>query len=249
MKNKSLIQFFANGFSLTNHSLDLWLINLSFNTLTSSFLNLKDKITSQNSILFLIIPFCTLLLNLSYNLSLPIFLQQKLSGKKLNYQELFKVVVTNAKRIVLPVIVLLVLFMMFVLLLALFIMVFFNPSTEYLLELKQYLKNSDGNPFFVLSTILLSLFTFTPFFYSLENITLLTSLKKSVVMAFKNSRFIIVIVFINIVIGFLRSLIQANFLFRNIFGTLLISYINLIITASALFYYQSHDTIHIPPKR
>ena len=110
-------------------------------------------------------------------------------------------------------------------------------------------KNSDGNPFFVLSTILLSLFTFTPFFYSLENITLLTSLKKSVVMAFKNSRFIIVIVFINIVIGFLRSLIQANFLFRNIFGTLLISYINLIITASALFYYQSHDTIHIPPKR
>lgn len=234
----SLLTFFKKGFDLTNKSLDIYLIKLIIYSLY--LVNyLLPYVDSTIIAIIITVPLLPIifLLNTSFSLSLPVFLLRKQQNKSTDLQNIFSVTTRNIKRLILPLILIFLIFML--------VGITFLISLTALLGWEQFLQSSQSlsnytkrwNPFIILSAALSSFFVFSPFLFSLENKGLISSLKGSVALSFKHLSYILWVFLAN----FISYSIYSFFLTETwgLFLTTAINfYIGLLVTSSTLFYYQ-----------
>ncbi len=186
MKLKSIIQYFLNGFSLTNRSLDIFLISLSLSipSLLRYFIpnTLLGKILSPVS-------FVLLFISIGFMLSLPVFLEQKQQKKVSDYRNIVKITFENTKRIILPSVLLFITFIVLLMFSFILVAIFLHPNKD---QVSIFFQNigKGWQPIFLIPITLMYFFEFTSFFFSLEHNGLLSSIRKSIVVAFNNLDYI-----------------------------------------------------------
>lgn len=226
MQQKSVFQYFREGFFLANKSLDIFLISFIVYFLSTFFL-------INNNILWIVFE----LTFLGFVLSTPLLLTKREHKQHLSLKEIFKVVAKNVKRIILPGI--LLLFLLGILLLIFFgVMGIFLPTGEQRVDFLQWLINA-LIPISFIYILLLSFFQFTAFFFSLENNGLFLSMKRSVATSFKNIKFIALIILFGIILRTILAFIPVENIWGQSVRILFSSYVSFVITASSLFYYQN----------
>lgn len=234
MQQRSIVQYFLKGFSLTNQSLDIFFISvlLFLPFLFSNFMphTILGKILSALSIVLIFI-------TLGFNLSLPVFLVQRQQKKALDYREIIKVVLKNTKRIILPSISLFILLTILLILSLILTAIFIHPSRE---EATSFFQNiGEGWQPIFLTIVLISFLEFTSFFFSLEHNGLLNSIKKSVLVAFNNLYYVSIVTLFSVISYFITGFIPIEPFWGQLARTLLGGYIGFALTASSLFYYQT----------
>lgn len=249
MFKKIWSDYFLKGFRLTNKSVDILFLSflLSFTSYLPTFFA-----NSAISSFVQLVSFTTLFINLGFTMSLPVFLLDKQQNKKLEVTQLKAIILTNTVRMILPGIALLVIsgilgilfFLMFVLASV------SNPSDQKeIIAATQNIGNQlrQWNPFFLLFVIFSSFFTFTAIYFSLEKKGLFSSLKKSFLFSIRHWRFITIVIVINCIFYTYSVLLPISFesIFGLIIRTVITSYVNLLILASALIYYQHHKESHL----
>lgn len=245
MQQKSVIQYFFKGFSLANISLDVLLIGL-FLPLLYLFLNSFIQNTILGKVLF-ILSFVLVFINIVFLLSLPVFLIQKQQKKALDYGQIIGVILKNIRRILFPIILLAVFFVLIfsaVMLIILFIHTLISlrlNSGKSEEEITSFIQNlgKGWHPILIMPIVAISFFEFTSFFFSLENNGLLSSIKKSINAAFNNLHYISIVILINIISYSINSFIPIQTFWGQLVRMVLGGYISLVLTASSLFYYQN----------
>lgn len=244
MQQKPIIQYFLNGFSLTNRSLDILLINLFlFLPLLKPTLLINY---TQNSIfgavLLLLAAFLLAFISIGFLLSIPVFLVQKQQKKALDYRHLGGVVIKNTRRIILPGVLLLVLLAVTLILLAILIEIFLhpNPSSKEITSFFQSIGKGWYLIFFIL-LVVITFFEFTSFFFSLEHDGLFSSMKKSISVAFNNLHYISIVILISIIYSLIISFVPIGTFWGQwrLVRMFLDGYISLAVISSSLFYYQN----------
>src|SRR5689334_2415922 len=102
MNHKPFTQYFSEGFSLANRSLDILCVAILL--WIPSIVSMYLPVTSSRGIVALILGLF-LLISIVFTLSIPVFLVSKQQGGTLTYKEVFGVVARNTRRMVLPVII------------------------------------------------------------------------------------------------------------------------------------------------
>ena len=239
--NNSTGNYFLKGFSLANKSLDIFFISvlLSLASFIPDFL--------ENSPIIKILSFATFLLffiQTGFSMSIPLFLVDKQQNKRLNYHDMWSVVLRNTKRMILPVILFLVLVMALgftLLFITAFNTIQSGGDFKQIVTSIQNLPNSlqDWNPIFLVVTGLFSLLIFTPIYFSIENKGIFSSIKRSLIFSFKNLNFILILITIDGIYSFISTLIPFSIENKIWLITVLGGYLNFIMTASAFLYYKS----------
>jgi hypothetical protein len=167
-------------------------------------------------------------------LSTPVFLVSKQQGETLSYKVVFGVVVRNTRRMILPVI---VYFLVFGVLLfgSMFI---FSPSRIAALFQNMPELSKGWQPTVLIFISVVYLFEFTSFFFSLENNGFFASMKKSLQVAFKNMPYIALLILFGAISYSIISILPVDASWRRLLSTVLGQYVNFVLTATSLFYYQ-----------
>lgn len=236
-KEKSLFNYFSDGFALTNKSLEVYLIALVLTLialLNSIFPN------SPYSGIFSLLLFITTIMSVGFSLSAPVFLLQKHQNKPLALQNMLSTTIKNTRRIILPLILIFILFIVLFIATSVLTAIFLYPTKEQVFQFFQsWDRFSKGwHPIFLIPSILFSFFVFTPFFFSLEYKGLLVSIKKSVALSFRNLSYIALVALVSIISYSVTSLLPIAETWGLLLRPAITVYLNLVVTASTLFYYQ-----------
>src|SRR3989344_2263494 len=177
------------------------------------------------------------LISIGFTLSLPVFLIQKQQNKALDYGQVVKATLKNTKRLILPGILLFILFT--IVLMASFVLaaISLHPSKDQVTSFFQSI-GKGWHPIFLIPIVLIAFLEFTSFFFSLEGNGLLSSVKKSIVVAFNNLKYISIIILISL-ISTITSFIPIETFLGPLVKMILSGYIALVLTASSLLYYQT----------
>lgn len=245
MKQKFIFIYLLNGFSLANRSLDIFFAIL-FLTLFSSL----GKYTQISPLvkIFPILSFIVFFVGIGFSLSLPVFLVQKQQKKALDYKNVLTVSFKNARRLIFPGILFLIIFIPFLIFSVIFISVFLHVSLN-----PTFIKDitTGIHPIQIALITLFSFLGFTSFFFSLEGDGIFISAKKSMIVAFKNLPYVGTMVLISIISYTVASYVPIS----NPWGLLRVvlnAYVGLVLAASALFYYQAviiKGSLNTPQKR
>ncbi len=235
MRQKSMINYFLNGFSLINRSLDIFLISLllSLPTLLSIY--------TQNSFFVKVLQllgFILFFISTGFMVSLPVFLIQKQQKRALDHRQIVGVTLKNTKRIILPGILLFIFFTILLGLSIVLVVIFLHPSKD---QVTIFFQNfgKGWQPIFLIPITLIAFLEFTSFFFSLEHNGLLSSIKKSIVAAFNNLHYTSIVILISIISYSLTGFIPIDTFWGQLARMVLGGYIALVVTASSLFYYQN----------
>lgn len=177
---------------------------------------------------------------MGFSLSIPIFLLRKQQNKSLDLQEMLSTTIQNTKRIILPAILLFILLV--VLLIASFVLVaiFLHPTKEQVPQFFQSLGNlSKGwNPYFLIPPVILSFFTFAPFFFALEHKGFFASIKDSFILSFRHLPYLAIVMLVGMISYSATSFLPVTEFWGLLLRYAISLYVSLIITASTLFYYH-----------
>lgn len=235
---KTLTSYFSAGFALTNKSLDLFV----FLALLSVG-NLLPYLWESNTVLFFLLSIIAFSIYFGFAMSLPVFLTDKQKSKALPPKTLITTTIKNIKRVILPLIVIFILSGLFVLL-AIFALVLVIISTGGTMTTAQaFLDNPQGLRFISIPLIsLLSVFTFSSIYFSLENNGVFSSLKQSLVFSIHHFRFVFIVMVIEFITEGVWAIIQipSGLSIIAIVQTIVREYVTLFIIASSLLYYQAH---------
>lgn len=247
MQQKSIINYFLSGFSLANRSLDIFLISLLFSlpTFLSTYIQ-NSPLAYVPQLLNVILAF----ISIGFMLSLPVFLVQKQQKKALEYRYIAKVTLKNTKRIILPVFIFFVLSVVILISSFILVAIILQPNKDQIIMFLQNIVKG-WQPISLIPIILLAFLQFTSFFFSLEGIGLLSSIRKSIVATFNNLYYISIVILIGIISYTLTSSIPIETFLGQVVITVLGGYIALVLTASSLFYYQAviKGSLKTPGKR
>lgn len=241
MTKSLLINYFIKGFSLANHSLEIYLIGIGL-SLVGVFGNLLSGSIIGKILQF--VSFISLFFTFGYQMSVPLLLTFKQQAKPLEFNNVWNIVLINTKRMILPIILFSILFMVFFFALLILFVATSHPtnSQDTAASIKNFIEQlRNWNPLFIIFGSIFSFFEFTPIYFSIENKGLFASIKGSVSFSFKHLNFIVLLVLINAINYTIITLIRIpiNPLGQLVF-TVITQYIALIISASTLLFYQSH---------
>lgn len=240
--NKVIFGYFSKGFSLTNKSLDIFLISLFFLLFGQlSYLFQDSLIRNTLEIISLIFIF----FSSGFHMSIPLFLLTKQQNKSLEYQMVWSVLIRNTKRMIIPTILFFVLIIGVFLFLLFLAVIFTRPADDqqFVNLLKSFVSYLSGwNLIFVIFGAIASFFVFTPIYFSVENNGFFSSLKKSATLAFRNLNYILIIILIFTISYSITALIpvSSDNIIVNLVRISITQYIALLVTASTLYYYQDH---------
>jgi hypothetical protein len=233
MRQYSLPIVFSQGFTLATKSFDVFLVGLVLSLLSLIVSSIQDALLAT---ILQVVSFVLLIINISFMLSTPVFLVKKQQNKVLHYKNLWEVVFKNTKRIILPGILLFIIFMTILVALFVFAASTFDSTGQ---QISYFFGDTNGLGLIpIVFMIGVSVFEFTSFFFSLENNSLLLSIKKSIGVAFRNIPYIGIIIFTNITSYILSSLFLSDGLWRQCIGMALGGYLSFVLSASSLVYYQ-----------
>lgn len=231
--------YFTKGFALVNKSLLVYLINLLL-WLPTIISNLLPNDSFKSILIFM--SYILMFLSLGFSLSIPSFLLQKQENKSLELKSILYITLKNTKRIIVPIILLGVIF--FVLL---FFILLINISIFSLTYLpndsfSEWLGSEDRSLIYQIFGIIISaassFFVFMPILFSIKNEGVFKSLLKSFSLSIKNFSFLSLVVLVNIVSSLLTGFLPITQTWGYSLGMMINSYVGLLITSSALLYYQ-----------
>lgn len=251
-QKQSVLNYLSKGFSLANHSLDIYLISATLVLISSTnFPNLPSPFGTILSIL----TFTFLFIWIGYELSIPSFLQQKQKESKLNLKSVYETTIKNTKRIFIPGILLIILLMG-----SLFAYVIIallqgsNPDqiTASIQQPSEFIISGftgGWSPviiaFSLISSVIFSFFTFTSIFFSIENKGIFRSIVQSVVLSSRHLHYISIIILVNLITSLIFKLFPIEQTWGRMLTSALTQYVNLVITASSLLYYRAvESTLH-----
>lgn len=236
-QNQSILKFYSDGFTLTNKSLDIYLISLFI------FLPILLNYFFPNSPYYVVLTLLSIpvaILNIGFSLSVPIFLLQKQQNQSLNFKSILSTTTQSIRRMILPAFLIFILFVALLMLSFILLFIFLHPTGRQVQQFFQSFSNlSKGwHPIFLIQPIIVSFLVFTPFLFSLEQQGLFASLKNSLVISIKNLPYLVGVIILGIISYSVTSFLPVTE-FWGLFLRFAVSlYIGLIITASTLFYYQ-----------
>lgn len=243
------LQSFAGGFRLLNRRLDIFIIYAALGIIG---ILTAGQIETEYSIFGFIFSLVTTIITISYLFSLPRFFELIQEERKLKYKDISIETLKNTKRMLLSLI--LVTAALVLLFVGIAIALVLTNTIETV-TMKILTPNSPYYPVMLLSFIIpVSLLTFAPVFFSLENTSFIVSLKRSFLFSLKNGSFFAVVILITSILVFINfntysidsSFSPAQFiltkqpLWLEMARVILGAYFNLVITASAFIYYQKH---------
>lgn len=248
-QRKAAYHYFIEGFSFLNKNIEIYLLLIVI-SLASTLLSIHSR--SIFGLIFLFIGLFLTAFHWGYLTSVPVFFVQKKNGKKLSYKYILDVSLQVTKRLIVPILILGLLFFLFIIGFLIVEQTVTNGNVEKMKAINQQLQNMIRQPnYFVifLSSLIFSFFSFFSIFFSLEKYSFINSIKKSVTFSFKNLQFIILAFLITIVSGYvIRAVIPASLIGTTVgitwFGFFyqgLMLYPSLVVTASALLYYQDYQ--------
>ncbi len=183
-----------------------------------------------------------LLFGTGYYFSIPLFLRLK-QGNQLSVSQIFSISVHTTKRLLIPFIVLILLLALgIIFMIVLIIAIKQDPQT-----ITNFLKSFQTTwslTYFVVMGILgliFSVYTFTPVYFTVENLGFFKSLKKSFTFALKNTKFFLIVLIVTMLVNFVSE--GFTFLITNSDLLLLVRALVLNFTAygtliSAYLYHQ-----------
>ena len=235
---------FIHGFSLLNRNIDLYLIAVLF-TLFLFFIHFLNKLPFPFGLINGILLVIVTVLSLSYGLLVPLLLSYNQQRMKISYQTLLKLIVGNAKRLLIPFIILIpILFIVSTIIGAVLIITLHIKNSQQLIQTLDTIQPSWNPGYFLFTsilTVLLSFLTFTSVFFSVENLGIFSAWVKSITFSFRNIRFIGLIIVISLATNFVSSvinLIPFDRAFVTYISSIPIQYIHLGVLSSSLLYYQ-----------
>lgn len=242
MTKSSLLNYFINGFSLANRSLEIYLIGIGLSLFGVLAGLLEGNILGK---ILQLVSFITVFFTFGYQMSVPLLLTHKQESKQLVFKSIWEIVLRNSKRMILPVILFGILFMVLFFALIILWVVMSHPSNskDMVAAMKNFIEQlRNWNPFFIIFGAIFSLFAFTPIYFSIENKGFFASVKRSVSFSFKHLNFMMLLILIGAINYTVITLIRVPIENRLALFVLtaFTQYTGLIISASTLLYYQDH---------
>ena len=249
-KENNIKDYFIQGFSLLNRNIDLYFLALLF-TLISFLIQHLYKLHLPIGFIITILSLVITVLSVSYSLTIPYFLSYKQIGKKLDYGFLWRTILHNAKRLILPIIVLTLIAVIAFIVIGIGIIVVVPLHVKNPQDFVRFLTQQGWIPWYVLFTtifaVIFSFFTFTSIFFSVENLGIFNAWIKSIAFSFKNIEFVVLIMAISVMADFITSftsLIPFDRTFTTYLALIPTQYIHLGILASSLLFYQDRKKQH-----
>lgn len=216
------LSYLLKGISLANKHLPLLSIFILLNI--PLYIVGQEGIPESIGILLVLLGIVAYFFSFSLSYCLPIFLAEK---KSYEYKQVFNTVLKTIKRLLLPGLVLLILFLGIGIIYGVFILIIKNDFIHRIL-------------FALIIGIVSPIFLFSPLYFSLEKAGFVDSLLKSIRFNMKHISYALLLCLLNIGIYFLTSLLPLN-LFGQFLNAIIYSYTYYILLASALFYFQNHN--------
>lgn len=236
MDFKTFLNYFKAGIEIANKNLRLFLIGfiLSEYFLLGTILP-RELPLSRLFIFLLVFP------NIGFSLTLPLFLTRSQKGEKDTFSYFLSETLSSLKRSFLQLI--LILFLTGIILT---VFLYSLVSLAKVLNISYTtLINANlqgitiGYSFFVLlSTLISILFSYIAIFFSLEKDSLISAVKKGVRVLRTYPRFTIWIFCLSIIASLIINIATFYLPFRDIFYSLISTYISFIITATILTFYK-----------
>lgn len=242
--NKQVSDYFKEGSALALKSWGLFLIGLFLTLLGSG--GIPDLLGDSfiKSVLQ-IIGFLLLFIGSGFSFSLPVFLVEKQQGKPLNLGNIFSITLGNSKRLILPLILMLVCIVIVVVISFFLIAQFIYGGNLNFMQNTQTQGLSAWNILFALLIGLFSFGTFTPVYFSLEKKGLFSSIKKSISLSSKNLSFIMIVFVISASTYLILALFLNNYqnLYQLFIRNVVFQFELLVIAAASLIFYQNHGGV------
>lgn len=238
-KERSLLDYYLNGLTLTNRSLKIYLLTIALTspTLLPSLLS-NSPLSEILSLLF--VPFA--IINLGFSLSIPVFLLYRQQNRSLDFQTIISTTIQNTKRIILPGILIFILFALLLISSFIITAVLLHPSKEQVTQFFQSLSqlNNGWHPAIFILSIIFSFFVFTSLLFSLEHKGLLDSIKDSFMISFQHLRYLSLVIITGMISYSITSFLPTEETWGLFARNAISLYITLAVTASTLFYYQKN---------
>ncbi len=249
----SVVDYFFRGFSLLNRNIELYLIAFLF-TLASFFLQYLNKLPFPLGLIISVIYLIVTVFSLSYTLSIPVLLEYKQQGKSLNYNNLWKIIIQNAKRLIIPVMVLIPIATIAFVIISIIVIKSLNvKNTGEFIKLIYLIYNIQlgWNPIYIIFisifTIIFSFFIFTSIFFSIENLGIFSAWSQSITFSFKNMRFMGLVIAVALITNSVaKFIISAPFdrIFVSYLSLIPAQYVSLALISSSLLYYKDRQGKH-----
>jgi hypothetical protein len=230
MKRTSLTHYFVNGFALANQSLDILLIDIVLVIPSLIGMYVENAILGKAISL---ISYILVFIGFVFTLSIPVFLVYKQRKEVLTYKEIFDVVVKNIRRMIFPTIV------CFLLLTVLMIILVAILLATKVISPPDFSASDEVQHVIPIAFIfVLSFFEFTSFYFSLEYNGFFTSMRKSLVAAFNNLRYIAPVILCGVASYVIFTFLSTGTLWGDLLRSVIGLYISFVVIASSLSYYQ-----------
>lgn len=242
-ENKSILNYFLQGFRLLNKNIEIFIINILL-LLISTFLptiNLPSELTLITAIISLTLS----LLIISYGLSIPLLFTYKQQGGIIDFSYLRKILPQNLKRLFESQTTAKSFLISFLILVtAIFAFLILKPDVKSITDGISNLNKTWDLRFTVYTSVLAilqSFLVFSSIFFSINNLRIYSALKNSIAYSFHNLKFVGVVaglyVASNLIFIFI-NLLPLESILLNALGYAASLYIGSVATASALIYYQ-----------
>lgn len=248
-KEKAVYGYFLNGFSFFNKNIEIYLVLVALNLVTTL---LPVQAKSIFGLIFLLMSIVVTVFQQGYTMSVPVFLAQKKNGKNLSYKYIRDITLQVTKRLIVPALIFALLFVLYIIAFIIVASAISNGDVEKMKAINQQLQNWIRHPNYLgilPFSLIFSFFSFFSIFFSLKKYGFISSIKKSITFSFKNLRFVILAFLISIVSGYVIRAVVPGTLLESQVGLKwwsflyqsLSMYPSLVVTASALLYYQDHQ--------
>lgn len=235
------LTYFSKGFSLTNRSPEIYLIFIGL-----SLFGILDILFKGSPIVIAlqIVSFIGFFFSFGFQMSVPLFFTFKQQAKPLDFNNMWPVILRNTKRMILPIILMVILFMILLFALLIWFIVSHPGNSQDIATaaIKNFPEQMmNWNPLFIIFGIPLTLFSFTPIYFSVENKGFFASMRRSVSFSLRHLNFIVLLILFGAAISTVTTFIRIPF--ENRLGWLILGiitqYVGLILSASTLLFYQS----------
>lgn len=234
-KEKPLLKYFFEGFSLTNHNIEIYLIGLIIVLLPSLLYAVSPNLPILNTLspVFYLVAF-------GFKLSIPKFLIQKHHDKSLVFKNIFSTTIQNTGKIILPAILLFIIFTILLMIAFALVAIFLRPTPG---QISQFFEswnysNIRWHPFLLFLFPIFSFFVFSPILFSLEHKGLFASIIGSIITSFHHLPYLAIVIAVDFISFAVTSFLPANEVWGSSIRYIVSSYISLVIISSTLFYYQ-----------
>lgn len=237
MKN-IIFESLQKGFALTNRSWVLLLIGLFFSlfSILQVFLDNPPITRILVAVGLLLFP-----ISIGFYTSLPAFLVDKQQGKPLRLINILAVTLQSTKRLIIPGILLVLLFLILGIFVYAFMVVVIYDGNWAIFSEEVQGDFDKWNIWMMLSIGLVAFFSFTPIYFSLEKNGLFSSIAKSLDFSLKHLNFIAIIILISWIFYSINTLplsLPISKQFQSLMQTLLGAYEAILLTAIPLVFYQ-----------